>query len=75
MRRPYRPGHEYLGNPSGNENPAVQVMTNSSPHREVIDALHELRVIVVQAIDKLASYLRNGQTPLPDGIRLISPDD
>jgi len=55
--------------------PNVQVLMNAEPHREVIDALAELRVIVAQAIDKLVSYLRDDQKLRPDQIKLTAPWD
>ena len=57
------------------KSPAVQVVTNAAPHREIIDALHELRVVVVHAIDKLVTYLRDDQGPPPDKIKLTSTHD
>jgi hypothetical protein len=57
------------------EAPTVQVVTNAAPHREIIDALQELRVIVLQAIDKLVSYLGDDQLVAGDRIKLIDAAD
>lgn len=48
--------------------PTVQVVTNATPQREILDTLHELRVIVLQALDKLVGYLGDDQPPVTASI-------
>jgi hypothetical protein len=59
----------------GMEAPAVQVVMNSPPHREVLDALHEQRIVVFQALDKLVGYLGAFETPVLDKIKLTADWD
>jgi hypothetical protein len=52
------------------EGPAVKVVTNAAPHREIIEAFHELRVVVVQALDKLVTYLRDDEPRPPEAMKV-----
>jgi hypothetical protein len=48
------------------EAPAVQVVTNTLPQREILDALHECRITVMQALNEISVYLPPHSVTVPD---------
>lgn len=46
--------------------PTFEVVTNTTPQRDLIDTLHRVRVTVIQAVTVLRNYLPNDERVAPD---------
>jgi hypothetical protein len=53
------------------KSPSVQVLLDRSADEEVIDTLHEIRVAIVEALEKVCVYLPDYQPTIPDKPKLL----